>query len=195
MMINSGDANNPGGAELQLQVVLKADDNNRAEQELHTTLSLSVAGIEDGMEINLGWAMNLTPPEEIVDEGEEGKPDGQGTEVAELKKRYQTYTGPKGWDGQNAWAVYNGDGNGNWVADEVWQTEMPDVFNNGVAGLTMDATNNFVVFQEYSEITCLGGGNCEAVVVTERVWDTELTATGHIIEAKMERMFSFIAWY
>ena len=199
VMINSDSTNNSGGGELTLQVVLKADDDNRAQQELHTTLALKVGGIQEGMEINVGWAMNLADPDLIVGD-EEGNPDQQGTEVTALKERARNYKGPNGWDGVNAWAVYNGENDANWSAQEVWQTEEPDVYNNGLAGLTIDANNNFLVFQEFSDILCTldddgTSNNCEATVVTERIWDTQMTENGHRIENSMERAFSFIGWY
>ena len=94
--------------------------------------------------------MNLATPDQI-DEPTDLK---VGTEAGELKDRISSYKGPKGWDGVNAWAIYNGEGNGNWVPQEVWSTDEPTVYENGVAGLTYDTANNFIAFQEYSEINC-----------------------------------------
>lgn len=101
---------------------------------------------------------------------------------------------PKGWDGVNTWVVYNGDGNGNWGAEEVWQQGEPDVYNSGIAGLTLDDINNFIVFQNYSDIICevnpaTGKNECTATVVTERVWDTQTAGKGYQIEEKFERPY------
>ena len=61
----SDETTNEGAGELSLQVVLKADDDNRLQQELHTTLTLIVDGVEVGDEVNMGWAMNLASAEEV----------------------------------------------------------------------------------------------------------------------------------
>lgn len=65
---------NDGSGELSLQIILKADDDNRAKQELHTTLALTGIEFEDGMEINLGWAMYLPDESELRDQFKEPKP-------------------------------------------------------------------------------------------------------------------------
>ena len=66
---------NLGGGQLDLQVILKADDKNRLQQELWTTLFLDVEGLEPGMTVNMGWAMKLSTEEELPDLGEFEKLD------------------------------------------------------------------------------------------------------------------------
>ena len=61
----SDSTTNAGAGELTLQVVLKADDFNRQQQEFHTTLSLVVDGVEEGDEVNMGFAMNVATDAEI----------------------------------------------------------------------------------------------------------------------------------
>ena len=72
--------------------MLKADDNNRAQQEIHTTLTLTIQDdqLQEGDEINVGWAMNLATSDQI-DEPTDLK---VGTEAGELKDRISSYKGP-----------------------------------------------------------------------------------------------------
>ena len=50
------------------------------QQELHTTLVLEGEGLEEGMTINMGWAMNIASEAEIpMGETEFENLDGQGS--------------------------------------------------------------------------------------------------------------------
>ena len=99
------------------------------------------------MELNVGWAMTLASPDELP-ASFEGNFDEQGTSLEELKKRTEGYSGEKGWDGLNAWATFESfdkDSKDAWKVEEIWQTDKPDVYNNGVTSLTVDATNAFLI--------------------------------------------------
>lgn len=92
-LIAAGQADGDSGAgQLDLRVVLKADDGDRSRQEIHTTLTLSGIDLTEGQELYLGWAMRPSNAEDInlapVDNCTEGtvcgalptdKLDGQGT--------------------------------------------------------------------------------------------------------------------
>lgn len=56
---------NSGAGQLDLRVVLKADDMNRAQQEIHTSLTLSGIELAAGQEVYLGWAMRPSSAESV----------------------------------------------------------------------------------------------------------------------------------
>jgi len=56
---------NDGDGTLSLQVIIKTDDDNRKQQELHTSLTLEIDGIEPGNEVHMGWAMKITDSKDI----------------------------------------------------------------------------------------------------------------------------------
>merc|ERR1711971_494256 len=58
-------AGTTGGGQLDLRVVLQADDNDRARQELHTSLELTGIELTSGQELYMGWAMRPTSPEDV----------------------------------------------------------------------------------------------------------------------------------
>ena len=97
--------NNSGQGDLSIQVVLKADDNDRKRNELHTSLTLAIDDLAVNNEVYMGWAMRVSKPTEIEDTAE-GNPDGQGTDVVELRSRASKYGGLKGWDGISAYQTY-----------------------------------------------------------------------------------------
>lgn len=197
---------NMGGGELKLQVVLKADNDNRKQQEIHTTLTLSGVEIAEGEEINMGWAMMLTNASDIVIGDDKGfKPDSQGSTEDDLSERARRFSGERGWDGMNAYQVKSGDGK-NWASEESWnllsgtRADVPNVYAEGIAALGVEAENNFIVYNEYSELPCLAEAGsddpaCSATVYSERVWDSQSTAGGYVIEEKNELMYDFIGWY
>ena len=85
--------------------MLKADDNDRKRNELHTSLTLAIDDLAVNNEVYMGWAMRVSKPTEIEDTAE-GNPDGQGTDVVELRSRASKYGGLKGWDGISAYQTY-----------------------------------------------------------------------------------------
>ena len=111
-----------------------------------------------------------------------------------------TYKGVNGWDGVNLQSTYqapdpaDADKKPEWLAQEIWMTAKPDVVAGGVETLTVDSANNFIPLNEYSVLKC-EGTTCSASIQTERVWDTQESGNGHIIEEKTERAFSFVGWY
>ena len=74
-------------------------------------------------------------------------------------------------------------------------TAVPDTNANGVGSLTVD-TNNFSVFEEFATLSC-DGSACSASVGTERIWDTQQSGNGHLIQTGegQERAFAFVGWY
>ena len=74
-------------------------------------------------------------------------------------------------------------------------TAVPDTNANGVGSLTVD-TNNFSVFEEFATLSC-EGSTCTASVGTERIWDTQKSGNGHLIQTgeNQERAFAFVGWY
>lgn len=89
-------------------------------------------------------------------------------------------------------SVYNAESNNGWSAQEIWQegTDAPDVTALGISTLTVDATNAFVVSDDYSSISATG-----ASVYSDRVWDTVDSGNGYAISSDKERAFDFIGWY
>ena len=140
-------AGTTGGGQLDLRVVLQADDNDRARQELHTSLELTGIELTSGQELYMGWAMRPTSPEDVgaATPGCEAdtvcaangsdKLDEQGTSRDELVKRAG---GATGWDGVSYMKVYDGtDSEGGWTAQEIWVEgdDAPDLATDGIGAL------------------------------------------------------------
>ena len=128
---------NDGKGNLSLQVVLKAEDNDRAKNQMLTVLKLEVDGVSDGNQIDMGYAMKLTAAKDIPSPTQEdgGKLDGQGTNLEELQKRAQEYKGTMTWEGINVTRKYNGsddNGEGDWAIGETLSDTMPDVVGAGL---------------------------------------------------------------
>lgn len=192
---------NTGGGQLELRVVLQADDNDRARQELHTDLKLSGIELTSGQELYMGWAMRpssaadlstVTPDcaaDTVCAAADTDKLDEQGTSREELVKRAG---GAYGWDGVSYMKVYDGtDSEGGWIAQEIWVegTDAPDLATNGIGALTVSQPNAFVVDDALTSMTGTG-----ASVYSDRVWDSLDSGNGYAITDK-ERAFDFIGWY
>ena len=156
--------------------MLKADDNNRAIDEMHTTLTLTGLELTAGQELYMGWAMVMTESEDLLADEAKGETtedyvDRQGTTRQDLIAKAEAHTGERGWNGPSYWRTYNGENEtGGWNVEETYSMTEPDVFNFGVEDLVADpdGNNSFLVQNEYSEITSSGG-----VVYSERVWDSQ----------------------
>ena len=156
--------------------MLKADDNNRAIDEMHTTLTLTGLELTAGQELYMGWAMVMTESEDLLADEAKGETaedyvDRQGTTRQDLIAKAEAHTGERGWNGPSYWRTYNGENEtGGWNVEETYSMTEPDVFNFGVEDLVADpdGNNSFLVQDEYSEISSTGG-----VVYSERVWDSQ----------------------
>ena len=192
---------NTGGGQLDLRVVLQADDNDRARQELHTSLTLSGIELTSGQELYMGWAMRPSSAEDVgaMTSGCEAdtvcatsgsdKLDEQGTSRDELVKRAG---GAFGWDGVSYMKVYDGtDSEGGWTAQEIWVEgdDAPDLATGGIGALTVTEPNAFVVDDAFTSMTGTG-----ASVYSDRVWDSYDSNNGYAITGE-ERAFDFIGWY
>ena len=76
--------------------MLKADDNNRAIDEMHTTLNLTGLQLTEGQELYMGWAMVMADEEDLMSDGAAGETaddfvDEQGSTRKDLIAKARAY--------------------------------------------------------------------------------------------------------